>query len=153
MEYYRAKGYADEWIKARLIGIVDRKKLTDAWRESGINKNVEFAILTNDIYKEWSGMSASEYKDFKGLRKESLRDNMSDIEVALANLGELATRELVKTKKPIGFDENRNIAKTGGKIAKITRDNLESELGKSVITNSNALQYKYINDEKLIENN
>lgn len=152
VEYYRAKGYPDEWIKARLIGIVDRKKLTDAWSNAGVNKNIEYAILTNDIYKEWAGMNAKEYKAYKGLRKESLRDNMSDIEIALTNLGEIATRELVKKKKPIGLEENRNVAKTGGKIAKLTRDNLESELGESVVTKNNALQYKYVDDKKLIEN-
>lgn len=151
VEYYRKKGYPDEWIKARLIGIVDRKKLTDAWKEAGIKKDIDYAILTNEIYKAWSGMKASEYKEFKGLRKESLRDNMSDIEIVLTNLGELATRELVKVKKPSGLKENKNVASLGGSIAKNTKDNLESELGRTVITKENALKYKYVDENKKIE--
>ena len=149
IDYYRARGYDDKWIKARLTGVVDRRKLTDAWKENGITKNYEYGILTNEIYKEWSGMKASEYKEFKGIRKESLRDNMTDIEVALTDLGEIATRELAKKHKPYGLKENKEIAKRGGKIAKITRDNLEKELGESVITNKNALNYKYLDDNKL----
>jgi len=144
-------GYDDKWIKQRLTGVVDRHKLTDAWKERGITKNYEYGILTNEIYQEWSGMKASQYKEFKGLRKESLRDNMTDIEVTLADLGEIATRELVKEHKPYGLKENREMAKRGGRIAKNTRDNLEIELGKSVISKENALNYKYIDDEKLIE--
>ncbi len=96
IDYYRSKGYSDKWIEARLKGILDRKKLTDVWKENGITKNYEYAVLTNEIYQEWSGMKASEYKDYKNIRKESLRDNMTDVEVALANLGEIATRELAK---------------------------------------------------------
>ena len=149
VQYYRNKGYNDEWIKARLNGIVDRFKLTDVWKEGGITKPIEYALLTNEIYKGWSGMKASEYKKLKGLRKESLRDNMTDIEVTLTDLGEIATRELAKKHKPYGLKENKEIAKRGGKIAKITRDNLEKELGESVITNKNALNYKYLDDNKL----
>ena len=150
VEYYRKKGYDDKWIKSRLTGIVDRFKLTDVWKESGIVKDYEYGILTNEIYKTWSGMKASEYKAYKGLRKESLRDNMTDIEVALTDLGEIATRELAKEHKPYGLEENKKIARRGGNIAKITRDNLEKELGRTVISNRNALNYEYI-DEKLIE--
>ncbi len=150
VEYYRKKGYDDKWIKSRLTGIVDRFKLTDVWKESGIIKDYEYGILTNEIYKTWSGMKASEYKAYKGLRKESLRDNMTDIEVALTDLGEIATRELAKEHKPYGLEENKNIARRGGNIAKITRDNLEKELGRTVISNKNVLNYEYI-DEKLIE--
>ena len=151
IDYYRKKGYSDEWIEARIKGMINRKKLTDAWKDAGITEGYEFGVLTNEIYKEWSGMTAKEYKNFKGLRKESLRDNMSDLEVALTDLGEIATRELVKTHKPHGLKENKEIAKRGGKIAKNTRDNLEQELGKPVITNENHLGYQYI-DEKQIEN-
>ena len=129
IDYYRARGYDDKWIKSRLTGVVDRRKLTDVWQANGITKNYEYGILTNEIYKEWSGMKASEYKEFKGIRKESLRDNMTDIEVTLTDLGEIATRELAKKHKPYGLKENKQIAKRGGKIAKITRDNLEKELG------------------------
>ena len=153
IDYYRGRGYDDRWIEARLKGILDRKKLTDVWKENGITKNFEYGILTNEIYKEWSGVKASEYKDFKGIRKESLRDNMSDIEVALTDLGELATRELAKKHKPYGLEENRKIAKRGGKIAKNTRDNLEEELGETVISNKNALSYKYLDTNELDKKN
>jgi len=150
VEYYRKRGYDDKWIKSRLTGIVDRFKLTDVWKESGIAKDYEYGILTNEIYKSWSGMKASEYKAYKGLRKESLRDNMTDIEVALTDLGEIATRELAKEHKPYGLEQNKKIARRGGNIAKITRDNLEKELGRTVISNKNSLNYEYI-DEKLLE--
>lgn len=149
IDYYRAKGYDDKWIKTRLTGVVDRRKLTDVWKENGITKDYEYGILTNEIYQEWSGMKASQYKEYKGLRKESLRDNMTDIEVALTDLGEIATRELAKEHKQYGLKENREIAKRGGKIAKNTRDNLEKELGRTVITKQNALNYKYLDDNKL----
>ena len=96
VDYYRKRGYSDEWIKARLAGIVDRFKLTDVWKDGGISKDYEYALLTNEIYKTWSGMKASEYKAFKNIRKESLRDNMTDIEVALTNIGEIATRDIAR---------------------------------------------------------
>ena len=150
IDFYLRKGYSLEWIEARIKSIIDRKKLTKVWKDGGINEGTEFAILTNEIYKEWSGMTASEYKSFKNIRKESLRDNMTDIEVALTDLGELATRELAKVHKPQGLEQNKKVAKRGGNIAKKTRDNLEKELGKSVISNKNSLKYEYIED-KLIE--
>ena len=143
IDYYLNKGYTLEWIEVRIKTIIDRKKLTKVWNENGIHNNSEYAILTNEIYKAWSGMKASEYKEFKGIRKESLRDNMTDIEVALTDLGELATRELAKKHKPQGLEQNKKIAKKGGKIAKITRDNLEKELGESVVSDENLLGYKY----------
>lgn len=118
VDYYRSRGYDDKWIKQRLTGVVDRRKLTDVWKERGITKNVEYGILTNEIYKEWSGMKASEYKEFKGIRKESLRDNMTDIEVTLTDLGEIATRELAQEHKPYGLKENIKIAQMGGKCCK-----------------------------------
>lgn len=149
VDYYRSRGYDDNWIKARMTGVVDRRKLTDVWKENGITKNFEYAVLTNEIYQAWSGMKASEYKEFKGIRKESLRDNMTDIEVALTDLGEIATRELAKKHRPYGLEQNKEIAKRGGKIAKNTRDNLEEELGESVISNKNALSYKYLDSNKL----
>ena len=150
VEYYRSKGYTDEWIKARLNGIVDRFKLTDVWKEGGINKPIEYAMLTNEIYKGWSGMKASEYKAYKGIRKESLRDNMTDIEVALTNIGEIAARDIAREEKPQGLKENMKVAKRGGGVAKGARDLYEKETKKSAISNKNALNYKYI-DEKLIE--
>jgi len=141
IDFYLKKGYSLEWIEARIKAIIDRKKLTKVWKENGIKDGMEFAILTNEIYKEWSGMTASEYKAYKNIRKESLRDNMTDIEVALTDLGELATRELTKVHKPNGLEQNKKIAKRGGNIAKRTRDNLEKELGNSVISNNNSLNY------------
>lgn len=149
VDYYRSRGYDDNWIKTRLTGVVDRHKLTDVWKENGINQNYEYAVLTNEIYQEWSGMKASQYKEYKGIRKESLRDNMTDIEVALTDLGEIATRELAKEHKPYGLKENRKIAKLGGHAAKVARDDIEKNLGKSVISKTNALSYKYLEDNKL----
>ena len=151
IDTYRTKGYDEEWIIKRIKGIQDRKKLTDVWKEVGVTSEVEFAILTNDIYKEWSGMTAGEYKDFKGLRKESLRDNMTDIEVAFADLGEIATRELVKVRKPVGLEQNKEIAKIGGRTAKVARDELEKNLGISIISKENELPYKYTDDSFMIE--
>ena len=151
IDTYRAKGYPEEWIIKRIKGIQDRKKLTDTWNEHGVSSEKEYAILTNEIYKEWSGFKAQEYKDFKGLRKESLRDNMSDIEVALADLGEIATRELAKKKNPKGLEENKVIARKGGNVSKVARDKLESELNESVVSKDNYLNYSY-NDNKKIEN-
>ncbi len=118
VNYYRNKGYTDEWIKKRLLGIVDRFKLTDIWKDGGIEKPVEYALLTNEIYKGWSGMKASEYKAYKGLRKESLRDNMTDIEIALTNIGEIAARDIAKNEHPQGLSENMKVAKRGGRVAK-----------------------------------
>ena len=150
-EVFDPDGYDDKWIKQRLTGVVDRRKLTDVWKENGITKNYEYGVLTNEIYQEWSGMKASQYKEYKGLRKESLRDNMTDIEVALTDLGEITTRELVKKHKPYGLDENRRVAKMGGHAAKVAREDIEKSLGESVVTKKNALNYKYVEDEKLIE--
>lgn len=151
INYYRKRGYSDKWIEARLKGILNRNKLTDIWKEGGITENYEYGILTNEIYKSWSGMKANEYKAYKGIRKESLRDNMSDIEVALTDLGEIATRELAKEHKPYGLEQNKKIAKRGGNIARITRDNLEKELGRTVIINKNVLNYECIDNVKVIE--
>ena len=153
VEYYRSKGYSDEWIKARLTGIVDRFKLTDIWKEGGISKPIEYALLTNEIYKEWSGMKASEYKEFKGIRKESLRDNMTDIEIALTNVGEIATRDIAKEEHPKGLKENLSVAKRGGGVAKGARDLYEKETKKSAISDKNSLNYKYIDDNKLTKKN
>lgn len=151
VEYYRKKGYPDEWIKARLNGIVDRFKLTDIWKEEGINKPIEYAMLTNEIYKEWSGMKASKYKAHKNIRKESLRDNMTDIEVALTNIGEIAARDIAKEERPQGLKENLEVAKRGGGVAKGARTLYEKETKKSAISNENNLNYQYI-DERLLEN-
>ena len=151
IDTYRAKGYDEDWIIKRIKGIQDRKKLTDTWKSGGVTDEVEFAILTNDIYKEWSGMTAKEYKQYKGLRKESLRDNMSELEVALADIGELTTRKLAEKHKPIGLEENRKIAKEGGQVANNTRKDIEARLGESVVTKDNVLDYQYIDESKQIE--
>ena len=153
VNYYRNKGYTDEWIKARLTGIVDRFKLTDIWKEGGITKPMEYAMLTNEIYKGWSGMKASEYKELKGLRKESLRDNMTDIEVALTNIGEIATRDIARGEHPQGLKENLNVAKRGGGVAKGARDLYEKETKKSAISKDNALNYQYVDEQPKIESN
>ena len=145
IDYYLKKGYSLEWIESRIKAIINRKKLTHTWMENGIESNQDYAILTNEIYETWSGMTAQEYKNFKGIRKESLRDNMTDIEIALTDIGELATRELAKKHKPQGLGENKNIARRGGMIAKNTRDNLEQELERNVIENSNNLDIEYLN--------
>ena len=150
VEYYRSKGYTDEWIKARLNGIVDRFKLTDVWKDGGITKPIEYAMLTNEIYKGWSGMKANEYKAYKGIRKESLRDNMTDIEVALTNIGEIAARDIAREEKPQGLKENMKVAKRGGGVAKGARDLYEKETKKSAISKENSLNYQYV-DEKLLE--
>ena len=152
IDLYRAKGYDEAWITRRVKGIQDRKSLTDVWKDSGITEPKEYAILTNEIYKEWSNMTAKEYREFKGLRKESLRDNMSRMEVILADLGEEATKELAKEHKPFGLKQNKQIAKMGGNTAKVAREDLEKKLGKSVITNENRLNYKYIDNKEKIEN-
>ena len=150
IEYYRNRGYDDGWIERRIKAIINRNKLTDVWKEGGITEGNEYAVLTNEIYKAWSGMTASEYKKFKGIRKESLRDNMTDLEVALADLGELATRELAKEYKPYGMDANKRIANIGGSIADNTRKDLENKLGKSIVSENNALNYQY-KENNLIE--
>ena len=153
VEYYRRKGYSDEWIKARLSGIVDRFKLTDIWKSGGIEKPVEFALLTNEIYKNWSGMKASEYKQYKGIRKESLRDNMTDIEIALTNIGEIAARDIARVEKPHGLKENMTVAARGGGVAKAARNSYEKETKISAVSKENALNYKYVNDVEKIDSN
>ena len=153
VNYYRNKGYTDEWIKQRLMGIVDRFKLTDVWKEGGIEKPVEYALLTNEIYKTWSGMKANEYKAYKGIRKESLRDNMTDIELALTNIGELTARDIAKNEHPKGLKENISVAKRGGNVAKDARNSYENATKIKAVSNKNSLNYRYIEDKDLIENN
>ena len=142
IDTYRAKGYDEDWIIKRIKGIQDRKKLTDVWNSNGVTEEFEYAILTNEIYKEWSGFTAKEYKQYKGLRKESLRDNMTDIEVVLADLGEIATRELAKKFKPLGLEKNIKVAKIGGHTAKVARDELEKNLCENIVSNKNLIDYK-----------
>ncbi len=153
INYYRKKGYNDEWIKKRLTGMVDRFKLTDVWKDGGIEKPTHYAMLTNEIYKSWSGMKASEYKAYKGIRKESLRDNMTDIEVLLTDLGEIATRDIAKSLHPQGFKENMKIARKGGQVANDARKSYEKATNNSAVSNENYLNYQYINEVKQIDNN
>ena len=151
IEYYRKKGYDDKWIESRLKATLDRKKLTDVWKENGIKNNAEYAVLTNDMYKEWSGMTAQEYKEYKGIRKENLRDNMSNIEVILTDLAELTTHDIAKNERPIGLSQNRIVAKRGGNVAKKAKEFYEEETGSKAITSNNKLNYKYGNDNSLEE--
>lgn len=152
IDTYRAKGYDEAWISKRIKGIQERKKLTDVWKDGGIESNLEFAMLTNEIYKNWSGMTAKQYKQHKGLRKESLRDNMTDIEVVLTDLGELATRDIALSEHPEGLNENINVARRGGQVASDARKSYEKQTKKSAISNQNALNYQYIDEDKQIEN-
>ena len=149
--YYRNRGYDDKWIKSRVLGIIDRNQLTDIWKENGITENYEYGILTNEIYKTWSGMKASEYKAYKGIRTESLRDNMTDIEVLLTDLGEIATRDIAKSERPQGLKENIKVARKGGQVASDARKSYEKATNKSAITNKNALNYQYVDETKQIE--
>ena len=130
LETYLKKGYSREWINQRLQAIQVRKELTDEWQDRGVQKGVEFAILTDEITKAWSGMSNRQYKNLKGLKKENLRDNMSTTEIVLNMLAEVSTTEISKTGQPQSFEENRTVAKQGGKIASDARINLEKATGK-----------------------
>ena len=152
IDLYRAKGYEEKWIAKRIQSIQDRKDLTDVWRENGVTENKEFAILTNEIYKTWSGMTAKEYKEFKGLRKESLRDNMDNIEVSLTDISEEVTKRLAKKTKPQGLKENIKVAHAGGQVAKNTRAEIENLLGEPVVTSQNKLNYQYLNEKEKLEN-
>lgn len=149
IDIYRAKGYDEKWIVKRLKGIQDRKELTDIWQENGITEGKEYAILTNEIYKEWSGMTAKEYKQYKGLRKESLRDNMDNIEIILADLSEETTKRLAEKHRPQGLEQNKEVARMGGHAAKVAREDIERNLGESVITKQNRLNYEYEETKEL----
>ena len=149
IDIYRAKGYDEKWIAKRLKGIQDRKELTDIWQENGITEGKEYAILTNEIYKEWSGMTAKEYKQYKGIRKEALRDNMDNIEVILTDLSEETTKRLAEKHKPQGLEQNKEVARMGGHAAKVAREDIERNLGESVVTKQNRLNYEYKDEIKI----
>lgn len=138
IEYYRRKGCTEDWISQRLFSIKVRKTLTHEWRERGVKSNPEYAILTNDIYQAWSDMTAREYKTHKGLSKESLRDNMSDLELALSTLAEATTAELERATDPESLSEHRDVAKSGGEVAGVARKVAERKLGRPVITSQTA---------------
>ena len=138
-ETYLKKGYSEEWINQRMMAIKVRNTLTDEWKERGVKGN-EYAILTDDIHKAWTGMSTREHKRLKGLKKENLRDNMSDMELILTMLAEQTTKEISKNVEPTNLGENRNIARAGGAVAKNAREDVERRTGKPVITSKNATQ-------------
>ena len=138
LETYAKKGYPADWINQRLQTIRARKELTDEWQAHGVQKGKEYAILIDEVTKAWSGMSTRQYKNYKGLKKENLRDNMSTLELALNMLAEATTTELTKVQNPYGLEANRNVAKTGGQIAGEARMRIEKETGNPVITNQNA---------------
>ena len=148
VETYRQKGYPEEWITQRMMTIKMRKELTDEWQNRGITQEKDYAILTNEMTKAWSGMSVQEYKQLKGLKKENLRDNMTNIELVLNMLAEVTTTELSKKENPKTFNESKQIAKRGGKFAGETRVRYENELGRKITSPANATNKKLLDDKK-----
>ena len=146
LETYLKKGYTREWINQRLQAIQVRQELTDAWQDHGVKEGREYAILTNEISKAWSGMTVRQYKDFKNLKKENLRDNMSTLELVLNMLAEATVTELTNTTNPKGLEENKKTARRGGSIAGNTRKEIEKETGKPVINSKNAIDFSRLID-------
>ena len=144
LDTYLKKGYSEEWIHQRLLAIRIRNELTDEWKKRGVQKGKEYAILTDEISRAWSGMTTGQYKRLKGLTKENLRDNMTDLELVLTMLAEASTTDISKTTKPQTFEENKQVAKRGGKVAGIARQALEAETGKPVITEKNAFDFQQL---------
>lgn len=138
---YRRLGYSEGWINQRIRSIEVRKELTDEWKRTGVQEGLQYASLTDIITKEWSGLTTKQYKHHKGLKKESLRDNMTNLEIALNTLAEASAAELSKQRNPRGFARQRHVAKDGGSVAKAARDKLESQLGRSVISSAKASDY------------
>ena len=149
LETYLKKGYDPDWVHQRLLSIRIRNELTDEWQKRGVEKGHEFAILTDEISKAWSGMTTRQYKNLKGLKKENLRDNMSDTELVLTMLAEASTRDISKATKPDGFAENVKVAKRGGNVANVARQQLEAETGHPVITAQNAAQLNAVVTEMI----
>jgi prophage antirepressor-like protein len=147
---YRKKGYSEEWITQRLKTIEFRKELTAEWNRAGVEEGLEYAILTDEITKAWSGMTTKEYKQFKSIKKENLRDNMSDVELVLNMLAEVSTTQISKSTNPEGFEESKKVSKKGGNVANVARKELEKESGESALTTNNAKNPKLL-DKK--ENN
>ncbi len=141
METYRKKGYSVNWINQRLKSIEVRKELTDEWDLRGVKKGLEYAILTDEITKAWSGMTTREYKDLKDLKKENLRDNMTNLELVLNMLAEASTTEISKEKKPANLQENKEVARKGGEVANVAKKQLEKDTGKKVVTSLNAKDF------------
>ena len=146
---YERQGYTKEWINQRLMSISARKELTDEWKERGIKQGKEYAILTDELTRAWSGMSTRQYKNLKGLKKESLRDNMSTTELVINMLAETATREFSEAEKPQGFDQNVSVAKRGGKVAGDARKAIEAGTGKPIITNKKAAELNHVVTEMI----
>ena len=144
LDTYLKKGYSEEWIHQRLLAIRIRNELTDEWKKRGVQKGKEYAILTDEISRAWSGMTTGQYKRLKGLTKENLRDNMTDLELVLTMPAEASTTDISKTAKPQTFEENKQVAKRGGKVAGIARQALEAETGKPVITEKNAFDFQQL---------
>ena len=144
LDTYLKKGYSEEWIHQRLLAIRIRNELTDEWKKRGVQKGKEYAILTDEISRAWSGMTTGQYKRLKGLTKENLRDNMTDLELVLTMLAEASTTDISKTAKPQTYEENKQVAKRGGKVAGIARQALEAETGKPVITEKNAFDFQQL---------
>ena len=144
LDTYLKKGYSEEWIHQRLLAIRIRNELTDEWKKRRVQKGKEYAILTDEISRAWSGMTTGQYKRLKGLTKENLRDNMTDLELVLTMLAEASTTDISKTAKPQTFEENKQVAKRGGKVAGIARQALEAETGKPVITEKNAFDFQQL---------
>ena len=144
LDTYLKKGYSEEWIHQRLLAIRIRNELTDEWKKRGVQKGKEYAILTDEISRAWSGMTTGQYKRLKGLTKENLRDNMTDLELVLTMLAEASTTDISKTAKPQTFEENKQVAKRGGKVDGIARQALEAETGKPVITEKNAFDFQQL---------
>ena len=142
LETYLKKGYSEEWVHQRLLAIRIRNELTDEWNRRGVQKGKEYAILTDEISRAWSGMNTRQYKQFKGLKKENLRDNMSDLELVLTMLAEASTTDIAKAERPEGFDENQKVARRGGNVSGVARKALEAETGKSVVTSQNAESFR-----------
>lgn len=140
MDYKRLR-YSDAWINQRIKSIEVRKELTDEWERTGVNKGVEYASLTDIITKEWSGLTTKQYKNLKGLKKENLRDNMTNLEIAFNILAEASATELSKQRNPNGFNEQKSVAKAGGSVAKAARDQLEDQLGRTIISDKKASDY------------
>ena len=149
LETYLKKGYDPDWVHQRLLSIRIRNELTNEWQQRGVEKGREFAILTDEISKAWSGMTPRQYKNLKGLKKENLRDNMSDTELVLTMLAEASTRDISKATKPDGFAENVKVAKRGGNVANVARQQLEAETGLPVITAQNAAQLNAVVTEMI----
>lgn len=149
LETYLKKGYDPDWVHQRLLSIRIRNELTDEWQKRGVEKGREFAILTDEISRAWSGMTTRQYKNLKGLKKENLRDNMSDTELVLTMLAEASTRDISKAAKPVGFDESVKVAKRGGNVANVARQQLEAETGQPVITSQNAAQLNAVVTEMI----